>query len=93
MGLPLTGCLILRAARNEDEGSSRARLKEVMEYNRKFGSFTFVGCKHDPRCQATEEQLMDLFRADPAVFKLLDSIENSTHEPSKAKAPKKARKP
>jgi hypothetical protein len=49
-------------------------LKQVMEVNAKHGAFTFLGCKHDPRCTATEHQLLSLFKEQPAVAKLLDQI-------------------
>lgn len=72
MGMPLTACLIFRAARNEE--GARKRLAEIVEYNREFGAFTFHNCKHEPHCTATEEQFVDLFREQPQVYRLLEQM-------------------
>lgn len=72
MSMPLTLCMIFRAARDED--GARAKLKEIVEYNKKHGAFTFRGCKHDPRCTATEEELLSLFLEQRELALLLDQI-------------------
>lgn len=79
MSMPLTPCLIFRAARNEDDGASRKRLQDTIEYNRKHGGFSFWACKHTPACIATEAQLFDLFTAHPDVAKLIDQIIPDEH--------------
>lgn len=72
MSLPLSICMIFRAARDED--GARDRLKQIMEVNRKHGALTFRGCKHEPRCTATEHELLSLFLEQPDVARLLDQI-------------------
>jgi ssDNA-binding Zn-finger/Zn-ribbon topoisomerase 1 len=89
MSLPITACMFLRAARNEP--GARDRLLQTMEFNRGKGGFSFYGCKHAPKCTATEDQLMDLFRAHPETYRLLEGIAEAKPEPPKAKPKRKQR--
>ena len=56
--MPISQCLIVRAARNE--GTARDTLFKVMKYNMKSGHFTMNPCRHDPECVATKEELDSL---------------------------------
>lgn len=71
MSLPITACLVYKAARNE--GNARDRLKYRMDYNKKHGAFSTHGCPHKPPCTPpTEAELADLLTAMPETYILFD---------------------
>lgn len=73
MSVPISACLLSRAARHEP--GARELLAGRAEYNKKFGAFTFFGCSHKPKCQEpTAEQLAELAEAIPDIAPLIAEL-------------------
>ena len=59
MSIPISGCLVSKAAFGNEK--AYARLLEAMKINMKYGHFSMGGCDCKPPCpKPTEDQIDDL---------------------------------
>jgi hypothetical protein len=55
MSVPVSACLVNKAAKGDEQAYER--LKSIMFINLECGHWTYCGCVHEPPCEpASEEQ-------------------------------------
>lgn len=71
MSIPISACLVFKAARNQ--GDARKRLQERIDYNKKHGAFSTWPCRHEPPCEIpTDDQIADLLLDMPDAIILFE---------------------
>ncbi len=55
MSVPLSQCLIAKAARGDDQAYKN--LRKILAINVDCGHFSIYPCKHQPACEATQEEI------------------------------------